>query len=320
MYSVDDVTRKRIAPLGTTFFCFFLVSSVSGQTARNSQPLTAVDGEKWTIRWDRSDDFNGEVVDWRKWNKNPELFGAWTWDNAANTSVADGLLTITMRRDAESAGSGRQPTPYKSGMLKSYAKGTYGYYETRLKAAPLFPGVCPSFWLYSTIDDKLVSPGAVRYSEVDIVELTQRGDRVAGNERVADLNLHAILSNGKPGLAGRDWRRPNDERYKESQANEYRTPFDPRDDFHTYGCNVGEDSITWYVDGKEIGKKSNQHWHREMNVALSLGLRPPYSHYTPKGFIPVTGQPDDGFPTSMKVDYVRVWERTPNSTAVRQSQ
>lgn len=302
--------HQLLTPLTASVLCCSLASPLIGQTPKNVRPLTASDGEQWRIRWDRSDDFNGDQVDWRKWNKSPELFGAWTWDNERNATVADGVLTLTMRRDqSPDEGTGRQPTPYKSGMLKSYARGTYGYYEARLKAAPLFPGVCPSFWLYSPIDDKLVTPGAVRYSEVDIVELTQRGDRVPGNERIADLNLHAIISNGKPGIAGRDWLRPNDERYRESQANEYVTPFDPREEFHTYGCSISEQDIIWYVDGKEIGRKQNKHWHRKMNVALSLGLRPPYSKYTPRGFVPVTGQPSDGFPTLMLVDYVRVWER-----------
>ncbi len=294
----------------TVFVCLTFAFPLYAQTAENGQPLTAASGEKWTIRWNRSDDFNGDEVDWRKWNRTPEKFGAWTWDNQNNCKVTDGFLTIIMRRDENpDAGAGRQPTPYKSGMLKSFATGTYGYYEVRLKGAPLFPGVCPSFWLYSPIDDKLVSVGAVRYSEIDIVELTQRGDRVAGNERIADLNLHAILSNGKSGLSGRDWLRPNDERYKLTQANEYITPFDPRSGFHVYGCDVTREHITWYVDGKEIGQKKNEYWHRKMNVALSLGLRPPYSKYTPKGFVPVTDQPGDGFPTAMVVDYIRVWER-----------
>jgi hypothetical protein len=51
--------------------------------------------EKWVIRWNRSDDFNGNVVDWRRWNKTPENFTAWIWDNESNVSVSDGLLTMT---------------------------------------------------------------------------------------------------------------------------------------------------------------------------------------------------------------------------------
>lgn len=46
-----------------------------------------------------------------------------------------------------------------------------------------------------------------------------------------------------------------------------------------------------------------------MNVALSLGLRPPYSTYTAKGFVPSDVEVKDEFPTTMEVDYVRVWDR-----------
>lgn len=310
LHRAIHLTKKLLFTVLLGLALYHVSSKVShAQTAGNSRPLSAKSGQVWKIRWDRSDDFNGEEVDWRKWNKSPELFGAWTWDNENNCNVSDGRLSITMRREAKpDEGTGRRPTPYKSGMLKSYATGTYGYYEVRMKGAPLFPGVCPSFWLYSPIDDELVTSGEVRYCEIDIVELTQRGDRVPGNERIADLNLHAILSNGKAGLQGRDWRRPNDPRYRETQANELTAPFDPRADFHTYGCDVTKATIAWFVDGKEIGRKKNEYWHRKMNVALSLGLRPPYSKYTPQGFIPVAEQPSEGFPTTMVVDYIRVWE------------
>lgn len=290
---------------------FLLATPVMAQTAANSKPLTAKPGEKWILRWNRSDDFNGKKIDWRKWNRTPEKFGAWTWDNDSNTSVANGHLTITIRhRPSQPTKGGRDKggSPYTSGMLKSYATGTYGYYEARIKAAPLFPGVCPAFWLYSRIDDSLIRPGEVRYSEIDIVELTQRGNQKKANERMTDHNLHTILSNGKPGIAGRQWRRPNDARFQQSQAIEYKAPFDPRLDFHTYGCKVMPETIVWYVDGREVGRKKNTYWHRKMNVALSLGLRPPYAKFERNRLVPDKSQPANGFPTSMVVDYVRVWE------------
>ncbi len=280
------------------------------QASKNSVPLSSTAADTWKIRWDRSDDFNGDSVDWRKWNRSPENFGAWVWDNERNVTVSQGVLQITMRRLPKPIVKGnRAPTPYTSGMLKSHVTGTYGYYETRLKGAALFPGVCPSFWLYSKIDDSIVTEGETRYSEVDIVELTQRGDRVEGNHRIADCNLHAIVSGGKPGMPGRQWRRPNDERFRAEQANEVRLPFDPREDFHTYGCEITPQAITWFIDGKAIGQKPNRYWHRKMNVALSLGLRPPYSIYTAKGFVPSDIQVTDEFPTTMEVDYIRVWDR-----------
>lgn len=284
-----------------------------GQAAHNARPLTAQPNEKWVIRWNRSDDFNGDQVDWRKWQKTPENFGAWTWNNASNASVVDGLLTVIARHlpeDTHPLPTDRfgQSTPYTSGMLKSYASGTYGYYEARIKGAALFPGLCPAFWLYSRIDDALIDEGSVRYSEIDIVELTQRGNRIQGNEKITDHNLHAILSNGKPGIPGRQWLRPNDKRYQAQQASEYHAPFDPREDFHTYGCRVGRDEIVWYVDGVEVGRKANHHWHRNTHVALSLGFRAPFSVFANNRLTANTQQSADELPASMTVDYVRVWE------------
>ncbi|MCR9208789.1 MAG: family 16 glycosylhydrolase [bacterium] len=284
------------------------------QSGNNAKPLTAKPGEKWTIKWNRSDDFNGDSVDWKKWNKNPENFGAWTWDNENTANAANGVLTLTVRRLTQDEAKATRrdqsgnPTPFTSGMLKSYAVGRYGYYEARIKGSPVFPGVCPSFWLYSKIDDTIVEKDAVRYSEIDIVEMSQRGDRIEGDERITDHNLHAILSNGTAGLPGRSWQRPNDLRFKATQAIEYHAPFDPGDGFHTYGCNVGRDQIIWYVDGIEVGRQKNKYWHREMNVALSLGLREPYAVFGNNRLRANESHPANEFPTNMQVDYVRVWE------------
>ncbi len=282
---------------------FLFIPHANAQTKKNARPLTAKADEKWVIRWNRSDDFNGNSVNWRMWHKAPEKFAAWSWDNQRNVSVANGILTITIRRNPNSGKSA-----FTSGMLKSYATGTYGYYEARIKGAPVFPGVCPAFWLYSRIDDSQIRKGLVRYSEIDIVELTQRGANAKGNERIMDHNLHAILSNGMRGIAGRQWQRPHDKRFKKTQANEYRAPFDPREDFHTYGCKVSRDEIVWYVDGVEVGRKKNLFWHRKMNVALSLGLRAPFATFENNRLVANEKHPAKNLPTSMKVDYVRVWE------------
>lgn len=275
----------------------------SAQQPKNVRPLSAKEGEEWVIKWNRSDDFNKKEVNWKMWFKKPENFGAWTWDNEKNVAVKDGILTLTLRREEG------DKLAYTSGMLKSYAKGTYGYYEARIKGAALFPGASPAFWLYSRIDDSILEKGKVRYSEIDIVEITQRGGFKEGNERIMDHNMHAILSNGEKGIKGREWRRPH--RFPEAQALEYRAPFDPREDFHTYGCLVEKEEIVWYVDGKEVGRKKNDLWHREMNVALSLGLRAPYAVFKNNRLVPIESEKVGVFPTSMQVDYVRVWERKP---------
>lgn len=282
------------------------------QTPNNVRPTTASPGENWVIRWNRSDDFNAPDVDWRKWHRHPEHFSGWRWDNGTNVTVNGGQLRITLRENAAqpvaAKDQGAKTARFTSGMLKSYARGSYGYYEARIKAAPMFPGASPAFWLYSTIDDTIIKQGDVRYCEIDIVELTQRQSHKDGNERITDHNLHVILSNGKRGVSGREWRRPHHDAFRAAQANEYRAHFDPRTDFHTYGCRVGKEEIIWYVDGIEVGRKPNQFWHRPMSVALSLGLRAPYVRWQDNKLVTNEGAEGDDFPTSMLVDYVRVWE------------
>lgn len=108
------------------------IISLVGQTEQNGRPMTAKDGEEWVIRWNRSDDLNGDEINWSKWQQRPENFSAWTWDNVENTAVSDGSLKITLRQEARSLeakehADGTSPTRFKSGMLKSYAKGRYGY-------------------------------------------------------------------------------------------------------------------------------------------------------------------------------------------------
>jgi hypothetical protein len=45
-----------------------------------------------------------------------------------------------------------------------------------------------------------------------------------------------------------------------------------------------------------------------MNVALSLGLRAPFVTWKNNQLIPNQDLKTENFPTSMLVDYIRVWE------------
>ncbi len=68
--------------------------------------------------------------------------------------------------------------------------------------------------------------------------------------------------------------------------------------------------ITWFIDGEEVAQKENSYWHEPMNITLSLGLRYPHIGWKGQDIKPIPGAAtSEGFPTSMEVDYVRVWER-----------
>jgi beta-glucanase (GH16 family) len=175
---------------------------------------------------------------------------------------------------------------YTSGIIKSKAKPIkYGYFEARIKAAPLFPGVCPAFWVYRSENDK--------WTEIDFVELTE----VSRNVRRIDTNLHAFQH---PDLYNGERRNPGKHH---CERRHWDAPWDPRNDFHVYGCEWDEKRIRWYIDGKVVNEAKNKYWDQPLDVVLSFGVRSPLNR-TPSS---------KGFPTIFEVDYVRVWKKdTPN--------
>jgi len=258
---------------------------------------------EWSLVSDVSDEFEATKVNPVKWNNQPGSWGAWSWDEK-NTYQEDGKLFIQMVHEPHLRNSTR--LFYKSGILRSHQQMTYGYYEVRMKGCSLFPGACPAFWIYS---DGRQYTGEVRYCEVDFVELqmNQLNHETGKRDPVEhiDMNLHLRLADGKGGVK---WVRPGTD--PELCENSWMAPWDPREDFHVYGCDVSPESIVWYIDGEEVARKPNQYWHLPMNVTLSLGLRYPHIGWVGQDIKPVPQNATaEGFPTSMEVDWVRVWER-----------
>ena len=293
---------------------------------KEGMPMNALAGEKWQLDPQRSDEFNSSEIDYKKWKRNPKHVQTWTWDNKQNAYVENGMLKIQMqyKKHARSIGDACQQGKgipnsalyFTSAMLESYAKGTLGYYEARIKGVQTFPGFSPAFWMYSEFDDSKTKENAVRYSEIDVVELQQRQAFKKGNERISDHNLHAALTkkNAKTNPSGRLWKRPG--KFHE-QENVNVLEENPADVFYVYGAKVTEQEIVWYVNSKEVGRSQNSHWKQlDMKVALSLGLRKPYTEFVCNGFKPIDPiQAIENFdattfnanPPTMSVDYIRVW-------------
>lgn len=270
-------------------------------------------GENWQIRWSVSDEFTSATPDWKKWIRQGGLptVTAWSWDNDRNVSNSGGVAELVLRPVAEKTG-GKRSTWLSSGILKSYRTFTYGFFEARIKGADVAgSGVCPSFWLFSNFDDK-VADGETVYCEIDVVEM-QQFDWLNGHQddvHDLDLNLHCVVKeNGR-----RNWRRPK--AFPKEQLNKWRAPWDPRADFHVYGCQVSREEIVWFVDGREVARKPNTHWHRPMHIALSLGARKPLVRFQENRNVAVDPETSGDaaalrseLPATMQVDYVRVWEQ-----------
>jgi len=172
---------------------------------------------------------------------------------------------------------------YTSGIIKLKADPIkFGYFETRIKAAPRFPGVCPAFWVYR-IDDNT-------WTEIDFVELTE----AAGNTGRIYTNLHVFQH---PDLF--DGKRKQPPKHHVERRH-WDAPWDPRDDFHVYGCEWDEKRIKWYINGKLVNQADNRYWKQPLDMVLSFGVRHPLRR-KPSG---------EGFPTTFQVDYIRVWKKT----------
>ncbi|MGA9637362.1 family 16 glycosylhydrolase [Flavobacterium sp.] len=297
-----------------------LFITVSFSSIGQNQPylISPDTNKKWKVQAELSDEFDSSTIDWnKKWlfNSNLPNVNAWKWNNEDNVVIVNNTAEIKMCHNADNIPV--NGTYFNSGILKSKETFTTGFVEVRMKGATInVPGmdngrgVCPSFWLYSDFD-RNVEEGETVYSEIDVVEL-QQFDFFKGEQDDIfdmDLNLHMVIKEN-----GKDvWYRPKQK--VDTQKNHYTASFDPRLEFHIYGCEVTKKEITWYIDGVKVASKPNEHWNRPMNVTMSLGLRVPFVKFMNNRFEAVDPTLDEraklqlaGMPTSMSVDYVRVWK------------
>ncbi|QDT88733.1 kappa-carrageenase [Gimesia algae] len=265
----------------------------------------------WKFVAGQSDEFDGAEVDRAKWNIDTQDFGPWSWE-PQNVTQKEGALHLRMLQKEHQRG--KQVLYYTSGMARNEKTITYGYFEARVKGCSRYPGACPSFWLYSIGPQNryLAQDGeTVAYSEIDVVELQQCEFDFKTKQHFPvtriDCNLHTTLL--KAGQ--RQWVRPHNR--PELCSNHFDSPWDPRADYHVYAVENSPDWIVWYIDGNEVARKPNLYWHLPMHVTLSLGLRYPFVAYKEGERVPVPDKTTAaGFPTTMSVDYVRVWQKPGN--------
>lgn len=281
-------------------FLLSLYSCMSLESNSIKCPIAKLD-ENWQLDSNFSDEFNEQEVNTQIWQTDIGGWGIRSWSEECVTQQ-NGVLSISMIYDEH------QPKNikyfYKMGIARSLHKTTYGYYEARIKGASVFPGVCPAFWLYSSGEEMVIENDTITYSEIDIVELTM-GEDEGTTVSTIDCNLHMrIKKDGKE-----VWKRPNT--HPDLCKTFFEADWDPREDYHIYGCENRKDSIIFYIDNKRIGAKKNYYWHLPMNLTLTMEPRMPHHRYTGKdGREPVPeAATKDGFPTYMKVDWVRVWKQ-----------
>ncbi len=249
----------------------------------------------WTLQPDFTDEFNNGL-NTSKWEHNPNDWGPWSWE-PRHTKVQGGNLKLTI--DHENHVRAGNNLHFTSGIIRSKKKIKYGYFEVRMKGNPRHPGACPAFWTYSIRENTQVINGQrVKYNEIDFPEIQQR----QRNVNTIDWNI----------IRADDARPQKRTSRRVSTGNGNGPSFDPRNSFHVYGCLWEQGNIKFYIDGKLVGTADREEsifQQLPQHLVISLGLREPFYEYVNGTRIatPTPNRPN-GFPSTMEVDYVRVWK------------
>ena len=279
-----------------TLVVLLAVASLPVSSLGDPQPASDSSGD-WVLQPAFSDEFDGPILDLSKWNNDVGDWGTWTWE-PDNVDVSGGFLYISTQYHGPADCEHDPPIPptYTSGIIMSTEPSgiRYGYFEARIKAAPLHPGVSPAFWAFRL---EWGSSDLTWWTEIDFTELTT----CLYQPTCVSISRHVPAHPNLP------------EPLYESIAAD--VGFDPRDDFHVYGVQWDEAEIKWYIDGvlqgvgtcpsctpPGSGIRENEWWHYPMDVTVSMGLTAPIRDD------PCAGNPAD-FPTTFEMDYVRVWKR-----------
>ena len=184
-------------------------------------------------------------------------------------SISDGAVTIRAERATPETAGNIYGYQYTSGMLStrnSFAQ-TYGYFEASIAIPGAgATGTWPAFWLYS---EDAYQETSIKF-ELDVLE--------AWGDEMVQATIHTSDSSVPGGEVF----------FQTFDA-------DLSQGFHRYGVLWTEETITWYIDGVEVGTvPTPADAHGPMYLIVNLAL----SQNTPANF-------DSA---EMQVDYVRAYQ------------
>jgi beta-glucanase (GH16 family) len=262
--------------------------SVTVVNANNGIPTTGfstpLSYNGYNLVW--QDEFSGTSLNTDDWNY--ELgTGNNGWGNnelqyyrKENTSVSDGYLTITAKKQSF------VDQGYTSSRLTTQNKKSFKYGRVDIRAAlPKGQGLWPALWM---LGDNISSVGWPRCGEIDIMEIV--GGTAAGK---SDKRTFGTLH----------W--DNNGEYASTGGNTTTSQDNFSNEFHVFSIIWEADNITWLLDDREFHEIDISPSHMDefrddfffiFNVAVG-GNWP--------------GSPDAStqFPQKMHVDYIRVFQK-----------
>lgn len=236
-------------------------SLVDGEVALYADFVRLTDTE-WNLVF--NDEFNAAdysqpvAEKWMRCQRYGSTWNRWLSDSKEVVYLQGGDLVTRAIPNPDQVSD---PVPMITGGIKSNGRFgfTYGYVEARLLSNS-WTGHFPAFWMMP--EDQ--SAGWPDCGEIDIWEAIDN----------QNTTYHTVHSNWTYDLG-----------YKNNPKSSF-TSTVPYDRYHTFGLMWDETSLTWYVDGKEVGKYSkstsqsnldngqwpfDKHFHLILNQSVGNG-------------------------------------------------
>ena len=292
-------------------------------------PYPPTDSENWNPEPVWRDEFDGNSLDETKWTS---LNGGWKDENQQvrncytrsdeNINVSGGSLNLIglYKPGATCTGGNTKTGNFTSGFVqtknKAYFK--YGYIEARIKM-PKNKSTWPGFWM--SPNNSPYGPGWPDWGEIDIVEAK------GSNRQFAASDAHWRDKNTPTGQAGS---------HRNLQGVIPPSKFGTNNDtteWHTYGVKWTEGKLEYFIDGElhhtiTEFKNSNSTgspngpFDQDFFLRLNLAIGGNYIDAPWDDPINSVGATNgEGFPATMSVDYVRVYEmRKPKEVEVKDTE
>ena len=292
-------------------------------------PYPPTDSENWNPEPVWRDEFDGNSLDGTKWTA---LNGGWGDEGQQvrncytrsdeNINVSGGSLNLIglYKPGATCTGGNTKTGNFTSGFVqtknKAYFK--YGYIEARIKM-PKNKSTWPGFWM--SPNNSPYGPGWPDWGEIDIVETK------GSNRQFAASDAHWRDKNTPTGQTG-----SHRNRQGVIPPSKFGTNNDTTE-WHTYGVKWTEGKLEYFIDGewhhtitefKNSNSTGSPNGPFDQNFFLRLNLAIGGNYIDSPWDDPINSvgaANGEGFPATMSIDYVRVYEmRKPKEVEVKDTQ
>ena len=234
-------------------------------------PVSLYDAKTGRGRWKTNYDFGAQSgVSSRTLPSEEEIYAAPDFDGVDPFTSFDNHLAITATRNPDPTGK-----PFLSGLLTTSPsfKQTYGYFEIEARL-PQGPGLWPAFWMGVPLDPAVTTPQFP--GEIDVMEMLGK------NPETIYCSAHWPINPQASRAA-----------YKTMPVSVGSTARPRR-----YGMLWTRETLTWFVDDREVARMVNPGLNRAMVILVDLAVGGQWGG-------PATGATQ--FPARMIIDYIRAY-------------